>query len=161
MMPVTTTIARLAAVTVIEAVPAAIWRPPTSSSFSISRSTTFCIALTAPSGAPGVTTGAAFRISWSWTPLPGEDVLRVAPGEAWEVCVNQNYDDCRIVDEDMNDVPVGQVGDKRGDLERVIKRCSGCGQGVLQVGHSIGAGDFGGNLRACKNDGFARIGQCE
>lgn len=27
--------------------------------------------------------------------------LRVAPGEAWEVCVNQNYDDCRIVDEDL------------------------------------------------------------
>lgn len=27
--------------------------------------------------------------------------LRVAPGEAWEVCVNQNYDDCRVVDEDM------------------------------------------------------------
>jgi hypothetical protein len=27
--------------------------------------------------------------------------LRVAAGEAWEVCVNQNYDDCRLVDEDM------------------------------------------------------------
>ena len=27
--------------------------------------------------------------------------LRVAQGETWEVCVNANYDDCRIVDEDM------------------------------------------------------------
>ena len=30
--------------------------------------------------------------------------LRVATGEAWEVCVNANYDDCRLVDEDMSEL---------------------------------------------------------
>ncbi len=27
--------------------------------------------------------------------------IRVAPGEAWEVCVNINYDDCRLIDDDL------------------------------------------------------------
>lgn len=27
--------------------------------------------------------------------------VRVAPGEVWELCVNANYDDCRLIDEDL------------------------------------------------------------
>ncbi len=27
--------------------------------------------------------------------------VRVAAGEAWELCVNANYDDCRLIDEDL------------------------------------------------------------
>lgn len=30
--------------------------------------------------------------------------LRVAPGDTWEICVNVNYDNCRIVDTDIQDL---------------------------------------------------------
>ncbi len=32
--------------------------------------------------------------------------LRVARGEVWEICVNANYDDCRVVDDDVPDLGV-------------------------------------------------------
>jgi hypothetical protein len=30
--------------------------------------------------------------------------VRVPPGQAWEICVNANYDDCRVVDRDIPDL---------------------------------------------------------
>jgi hypothetical protein len=32
--------------------------------------------------------------------------LRIARGEIWEICVNANYDDCRVVDDDVPDLGV-------------------------------------------------------
>jgi len=30
--------------------------------------------------------------------------VRVPPGQSWEICVNANYDDCRVVDRDVPDL---------------------------------------------------------
>lgn len=52
--------------------------------------------------------------------------LRIAPGDAWDVCVNRNYDDCRLVDEDVP--TLNQLGLNR-QISSVRPRFDGGGVG--------------------------------
>jgi hypothetical protein len=57
--------------------------------------------------------------------------LRIARGEVWEICVNANYDDCRVVDDDVPDL--GAIGLNR-EISSMRPRLTGRGGGGGVIG---------------------------
>jgi hypothetical protein len=57
--------------------------------------------------------------------------LRIARGEVWEICVNANYDDCRVVDDDVPDL--GVIGLNR-EISSMRPRFNGRGGGGPAIG---------------------------